>query len=73
MPKKPTYWVRSRQSNETNDFSRTPVPARFKTLEEAKEYRRELNLRKGPYHPGYRVEQQDDNPPPLSLGKTGGK
>jgi hypothetical protein len=38
-----------------------PVPARFKLLEKAKLYCRELNLRKGPYHPGYFVEEQDDN------------
>jgi hypothetical protein len=69
MPTKPTYWVRSKQVNEISDFSRRPVPAGFKTLEKAKEYRRELNLRKGPYHPGYYVEEPDDGPPAFSLGK----
>ena len=68
MPKKPTYWVRSKQINETTGFGRTPVPARFKTLAEAKLYRRELNLRRGAYHPGYIVEEQDDSPPPSSIG-----
>ena len=45
-----------------------PVPARFKTLEEAKRYRRDLNLHKGAFHPGYIVEEQDDSPPPFTLG-----
>jgi len=62
-----TYWVRSKQINEISGFGRTPVPAHFKTLEEAKLYRRELNLRKGAYHPGYFVEEQDDCPPPVSF------
>ena len=68
MSNKPTYWVRSKQTNETGDFSRMPVPARFNTLEEAKLYRRELNLRRGAFHPGYYVEEQDDNLPVFSLG-----
>ena len=60
------YWVRSKQINETSNFGRMPVPARFKTLEAAKLYRQELNLRRGAYHPGYFVEEQDDSPPPFS-------
>ena len=64
MPKNLTYWVRSKQTNEISGFGRTPVPARFKTLDEAKLLRRELNLRRGAYHPGYFVEKQDDSPPP---------
>lgn len=68
MPTKPTYWVRSRQINEITNFSRMRVPARFETLEEANRYRRELNLRKGPYHPGYYVEGPDDSPPAFSPG-----
>jgi hypothetical protein len=44
-----------------------PVPAEFKTIEKAKQYRRELNLRKGAYHPGYYVEKKDDSPVPFSL------
>jgi hypothetical protein len=63
MPIKSTYWVRSKQLNETSEFARMPVPAPFKTLEEAKRYRRELNLHKGAYHPGYFVEEQKDAPP----------
>jgi len=48
-----------------------PVPARFKTFEEANLYRRELNLRRGAYHPGYYVEEEaasPPNPPALSAG-----
>jgi hypothetical protein len=63
MPQTPTYWVRSKQLNEISQFSAMPVPARFKTFEEAKLYRQKLNLRKGAYHPGYYVETQDDSPP----------
>ena len=68
MPKKqPTYWVRSKQTNEASGFGRRPVPAEFKTLAEAKQYRRELNLHRGAYHPGYVVEEQDDSPPPFTF------
>jgi len=63
MLQKPTYWVRSKQSNEISDFARMPVPALFKTLKEAKLYRRELNLHRGAYHPGYFIEEQKDAPP----------
>jgi hypothetical protein len=66
--KKGTYWVRSRQANEISSFSRNPVPAHFKTLREAEVYRRRLNLRRGPYHPGYIIEEQDDNPHIVSAG-----
>jgi len=66
--KKPTYWVRSKQINETDGFGRRPVPAKFKTLEEAELYRRHLNLHRGAYHPGYFVEVQDDSPPPFTVG-----
>ncbi len=55
---RPTYWVRSKQPNEIGIFGRRPVPAQFKKLEDAKQYRRELNLRRGPFHPGYVVEEQ---------------
>jgi hypothetical protein len=58
MSEKPTYWVRSKQPNEIGVFGRRPVPARFNKLEDAKQYRRELNLRKGPFHPGYVIEEQ---------------
>lgn len=63
MPKKLTYWVRSKQTNEIGGFGRTPVPARFKRLDEAELLRRKLNLRRGAYHPGYFVEKQDDTLP----------
>jgi len=65
--KKITYWVRSKQTKEASSFGLKPVPARFKTLEEAKLYKRELNLRRGAYHPGYYVEEQDDSLPAISL------
>jgi len=59
---KATYCVCSVQVNETNDFGRMPIPAEFETLEEAKLYRRELNLRRGAYHPGYVIrEKQESN------------
>ena len=64
MAKSPTYWVRSKQTKEPSSFSLKPVPAQFKTLDEAKEYRRELNLSKGAYHPGYFVEKEDNTPLP---------
>ena len=66
--KKPTYWVRSKQINETGQFGRRPVPAKFKTLEEAELYRRHLNLHRGAFHPGYVVEVQEDSPPPFTAG-----
>jgi hypothetical protein len=56
---KPTYCVRSRQPNEIGCFGPRPTPATFKTLEAAKQYRTELNLRRGAYHPGYFIERQD--------------
>ena len=68
MHTKPTYWVRSRQTNEISGFGRMPTPAHFKKLEDAKEYRRELNLRRGPYHPGYFVEKEEESPQLFSFG-----
>jgi hypothetical protein len=62
VPTKTTYWVRSKQPNEISGFSRRPVPAQFINLDDAKEYRRELNLRRGPYHPGYIIEEQSSAP-----------
>jgi hypothetical protein len=64
VPKNLTYWVRSKQTKEASSFGQKPVPAQFKTLEEAKQYRLDLNLHRGAYHPGYFIEKQDDNPPP---------
>lgn len=58
MLTKPTYWVRSKQTNEIGSFGLRPVPARFKSLAEAKQYSRELNLRRGAYHPGYFIEEE---------------
>ena len=63
--KKATYWVRSKQAKEISGFGPMPVPAQFKTLREAELYRRKLNSRRGPYHPGYIIEEQDDNPRPF--------
>jgi hypothetical protein len=60
--KSPTYWVRSRQINEAGQSSGRPVPAKFETLEEAQLYRRQLTFHKGPYHPGYFVEVEEDIP-----------
>jgi hypothetical protein len=69
--KKPTYWVRSKQINEIGEFGRRPVPAKFKTLEEAQLYRGQLNLHRGAYHPGYFIEVREDSPAPFTAG-TGG-
>ena len=63
VSKKSTYCVCSKQANEIGNFGRMPVPAEFKTLEEAKLYQRELNLRRGPYHPGYVIQEKDDRLP----------
>jgi anti-sigma B factor antagonist len=54
VSEKPAYWVRSKQPNEIGVFGRRPVPAQFNKLEDARQYRRELNLRRGPFHPGSR-------------------
>ena len=62
MPTKPTYCVRSKQTNEIGCFGLRPVPAQFEKLEDAKRYRKELNLRRGPYHPGYIIEEHDSSP-----------
>ena len=57
MPKT-TFWVLSKHPKEIGDFGKRRVPAQFKTIEEAKRHCRELNLRKGAYHPGYYVEER---------------
>jgi hypothetical protein len=59
VPAKPTYWVRSKQTNEIGCFGLRPVPAQFKKLDDAKQYCKELNLRRGAYHPGYIIEEHD--------------
>jgi anti-sigma B factor antagonist len=71
MGVKTTHWVRSKQPNEIGCYGRRPVPAKFETLQAAKQYRTELNLRRGAYHPGYLIEQQD-NARNLSSTSVGG-
>ena len=63
MSKQQSFWVLSRESKEINKYSRMKVPARFKTVEEASKYCRELNLRKGAFHPGYFVEERIGDQP----------
>lgn len=63
MPSKKAFWVLSKNIKEVSGFGRMQVPAQFKTLEEAKRYCRELNLRKGAYHPGYLVEERIGDKP----------
>jgi hypothetical protein len=58
VPKKRAFWVLSRQLKEIGTFGKMKVPAQFKTFEEAKTYCRELNFRKGAYHPGYFIEER---------------
>ena len=70
MSEKPAYWVRSKQPNEIGVFGRRPVPAQFNKLEDAKLYRRELNLRKGAFHPGYVIEEQVSLPGPFFWNST---
>src|SRR5438093_13524388 len=60
---KRAFWVLSKQPQEIGGFGRRRVPAQFKALEAAKRYCRELNLRKGAYHPGYLVEARIGNQP----------
>jgi hypothetical protein len=60
---KRSFWVLSKQPKEIGGFGRTPVPAQFKTFEEAQRYCKDLNLRKGAYHPGYFVEERIGNQP----------
>jgi hypothetical protein len=63
LPKKSAFWVLSKQPQEIGHFGKRRVPAQFKTLEEAKRYCQELNLRKGVYHPGYYVEERIGDKP----------
>ena len=60
--KKTAYWVRSKQTNEIGDFGRHPVPARFERLEDAKDYRRQMNFRRGAFHPGYYIDEENGAP-----------
>jgi hypothetical protein len=63
MPQKRTFWVLSKQTKEIGSFGPMTVPARFKTIEDAKKFCRELNFRKGIYHPGYFVEERIGDQP----------
>ena len=58
MANKRAFWVLSKQPNEIGGFGKNPVPAQFKTVEEATKYVRNLNLKKGAYHPGYFIEER---------------
>ena len=46
------------------DTKETAKTEEVQKEEEAKQYRRGLNLHRGAYHPGYFIEKQDDNPVP---------
>jgi hypothetical protein len=63
LPKKSTFWVLSKQPQEIGHFGKRKVPSKFKTVEEAKKYCRELNLRRGVYHPGYYIEERIGDKP----------
>jgi hypothetical protein len=69
MANKRAFWVLSKQPKEIGTFGRMPIPAQFKTLEEAKMYCRQLNLRRGAYHPGYFIEERIGNQPVVSPKK----
>jgi hypothetical protein len=72
VPPKRSFWVLSRQIKEVSSFGPMRVPAKFKTAEEAKLFCRELNFRKGIYHPGYFVEERiGDTPVKLPAKKKG--
>ena len=58
MANKRAFWVVSKQTNEMGTFGKLRIPVQFKTFEEAKKCAREMNLRKGAYHPGYFVEER---------------
>ena len=70
MANKRAFWVLSKQPKEIGGFGKRPVPAHFKTVEEAKKYCRELNLRKGAYHPGYFIEERIGDKPVVAPKKT---
>ena len=69
MANKRSFWVLSKQPKEIGGFGKRPVPARFKTVEEARQYSRELNLRKGAYHPGYFIEERIGDKPVVAPSK----
>jgi hypothetical protein len=70
LSKKRAFWVLSKQPQEIGGFGKRRVPAQFKTVEEAKQYCRELNLRKGAYHPGYYVEERIGDKPVSAKKET---
>jgi hypothetical protein len=63
MANKRSFWVLSKQPKEIGGFGKSPVPAQFKTVEDAQKYVRNLNLKKGAYHPGYFIEERIGNTP----------
>jgi hypothetical protein len=64
-----SFWVLTKQPDEITSFGKMRVPAKFKTVEEAKAFCRLLNLRKGAFHPGYFIEERIGDKP-VSVKKT---
>jgi hypothetical protein len=73
LSKRRSFWVLSKQPQEIGGFGKRRVPSQFKTLEEAKRFCRELNLRKGAYHPGYYVEERIGDKPVSAKKETDGE
>ena len=69
MNKRRAFWILSKQPKEIGGFGKRPVPAHFKTVEEAKQYCKELNLRRGAYHPGYFIEERIGDKPVVAPSK----
>jgi viroplasmin and RNaseH domain-containing protein len=69
MANKRAFWVLSKQPKEISGFGKNKVPTSFKTVEEAKRYCKELNLKKGAYHPGYFIEERIGNQPVTAPSK----
>jgi hypothetical protein len=63
VPNKRAFWVLSKNVKEISGFGKKRIPSQFKTHEEAKKYCRELNLKKGAYHPGYFIEERIGDKP----------
>ena len=63
-----SFWVLSKQPDEIS-FGKNKVPSKFKTIEEAKGFCRDMNLRKGAFHPGYFIEERIGDKP-VSVKKT---
>jgi hypothetical protein len=64
-----SFWVLSKQPDEISGFGKNRIPAKFKTVEEAKVFCRAMNLRKGAFHPGYFIEERIGDKP-VSVKKT---